>query len=105
MGLLFTKLFQYLLDLLHWAVVAVLNLFVDMINALIVLLAAVLQGMLSILPSADFSITVPAALSSIINHVAWFIPISTMASCVGLYAVAIAGYFAVRPVLKFCQLT
>jgi len=98
-------LFQWLLDLLQWGLVTGLNLIIDLINLAIVFFAGVLGSMLSILPSPSFNHPCPSALVELSNNISWFFPLGTVFDCVGLFSVAVGGYFAIRPVLKFFQLT
>lgn len=105
MATLFTKLFQFLVDLLQYIVVIALNLLIDLINAVILLISGVLGVAIAILPNPTFDFSPPQGLIDIAGNINWFFPLYTMFTCFGIIAVAYVGYFAIRPVLKFFQMT
>jgi len=105
MGELFTKLFQFLLDLFNFIIVSALNLLIDLINAIILLVAGVLGTAIAVLPSPSFDFTPPASLVCLSSSINWFFPVDTVFSCFGIIAVSYIGYFSIRPILKFFQMT
>lgn len=105
MGALFTRLFQWLYDLGVWIFVYFINLLIDLINAIIKLIAAILQFCTGLLPSYNFNFKFPTLVSGFIENVNWFVPLCTGVTCLGVIALFFVGYFTVRPVLKFFQLT
>lgn len=105
MGSLFETLMRFLTDLFQWFGNSLVNLFVDLINAIILLFSAVLGMMLAVLPSHDMSFEPPAELTVIAGQLNWFFPFASLSACLSVLAIAYGGYFAVRPVLKFFQMT
>lgn len=105
MGSLFELLFGFLIDLLEWISVTFLNLLIDLLNAIIVAIAALMGIAISFLPSPTFDLSLPSGLSNFLSTIAWFFPVSTMIDCVGIIALAAAAYFIVKPILKFAHLT
>lgn len=105
MGSLFTKLFQYLLDLFQWIAVHFINLLIDLINAIILLISGVLGLCVAVLPSPSFDFSPTSSLVAIANNINWFFPLYTVFICFGIIAASYLGYFAIRPVLKFFQMT
>ncbi|MBV5330635.1 MAG: hypothetical protein JZU65_23895 [Chlorobium sp.] len=105
MGGLFTKLFSFLYDLLIYAGNFILNLFIDLVNLVIVAVAGIFSLMLSALPLVSFNFTPPAGLLSVASQINWLIPIGSIFACFSIIAIAYVAYFTIRPVLKFFQLT
>lgn len=105
MGGLFTKLFNYLLQLCEYLVVTLINLFIDLINLIIAALAGIFSTMLGFLPTVNISSTAPPDLVTMASHIAWFIPLSTISTCLGIIALAYVGFFSIKPILKFIHLT
>ena len=105
MGSLFEVLMQFLTDLFQWFGNCLVNLFIDLINAIILLIGAVLGTMLAVLPQHDISFVPPAELMVIAGQLNWFFPFASLVACLTVLAIAYGGYFAVRPVLKFFQMT
>lgn len=105
MGALFEILFNFLIDLLCYISVVFLNLLIDLVNSIIIAIAAIMGVMIGFLPSPTFDWTPPDSLVAMAGFVSWFAPLGTMVVCLGIVAAATAAYFAIRPVLKFVHLT
>lgn len=104
MGALFTKLFQFLIDLLRNFGFILYNLFIDLLNGVITAIALLFQGILSFFPSVTFPLQAPAGLVELSGKIAWFVPVSTIASCLLILGGCYVTYFTVRPILKFVHL-
>jgi hypothetical protein len=105
MGSLFTQLFKFLSDLLFSFLRFLYNALIELINAIIYGVSLLFSSLLSLLPTLDVPSSAPSALTDIAQKVAWFIPLSTMHSCLLILGVAFLAYFTVKPILKFVRLT
>lgn len=104
MGELFETLFNFLKDLLQWCLDFLLGLLIDLVNLIIEAVAGLLAAALALLPSPTFDLSPPAWLVDHAGSIAWFFPLGTLATCIGIAAVAGAAYFPWKMITKFARL-
>lgn len=95
---------NWLKSLFSWLVDAIWNVVVDIINAFILALCSLCEGVISLLPTTSTS--APSDPSSILNFVAtlnWFLPIDHLIVSIGLYCTALALYFSLGPLLRWVK--
>lgn len=104
MGDLITKTLQFLADLIEWGFDYLYGLLIDLVNFIIIAIAAVLDFALGLLPSPTFDLSVPSWLATNAGQVSWFFPLGTLATCIGIAAAAGAAYFPWKMITKFFHL-
>lgn len=104
MGALFSQLFQYLKDFGSWLLESLVSWLVDLINLLIEALAGLCAMAMALLPSPTFDWSPPSWLVTHAGEVSWFFPLGTLATCLGICAVAGVAYFPWKMIMKFAHL-
>ena len=106
MGAMFTLLMQFLVSLVQYFASFILDLFVSIINLFISGLFAVGSSVLSLFPSASLPTStvsnIPPLFLSTLN---WFLPISTIIACLGVYCIYLSAIFLIKPILKFIHVS
>lgn len=101
MGRIFTAFAKWLIKAFLFLVITLVNLLIDVVNALIKLIATIVSSIISAFPNTTLDLKPPPGLIEIASYVAWFIPLKTMAFCLGVIGTCFLVYFGVRPILKF----
>ncbi len=105
MGSVISQLLTWLYNAFAWCLAWIKNILIDVINLLIQAVAMVFGTVISWLPNSTVSLSVPQSLIDLGANINWLVPVSAIVNCLTLIAVAYVAYFAVRPILKFLQLT
>lgn len=94
----------WLVKAFSFLAITIINFFVDVINAAIILIASIFSGLLLLFPTSSINFVPPAKLISVAQHINWFIPVSSFATAFALFCASYVVYFSIRPILKFLQL-
>lgn len=96
----------WLLDALSWFGDLIIKLLIELINLIIVAIATCLTLIISLFPNVDgIPFEIPNSVILLSSNINWFVPVGTFASCTLVLSTAYIAYFAIRPLLKFFQLT
>lgn len=99
-------MYNFFLDLFKWLVSSLWNSLVDLVNGIVAILAGIVSAAVSLLPDGySFDFPTDGGFYDIASSLNWILPMGTFVSALGVIALAYAGYFAVRPFLKFFQVS
>jgi hypothetical protein len=85
-GALLNPLFAFLKCLLLWALGFLGSLLVDLLNLLVVAVAAALSVILALLPTVDLtSVGLPSSVVSAFDQVDYFLPLGLITTMVGIF--------------------
>ena len=92
---------SWLVKALSWLAITIINFFVDVVNAAIVLLASIFSTLLSAFPDMNIDFFFFFSLISLAAHINWFVPMSSFAASFAIFCASYVTYFSFRPILKF----
>lgn len=98
----FSWLTDWLIGALEWFGQLIKNGIIEIINALIVAIAAICDAVIALLPESSY--TAPGTVESTwLGVVNWFLPLNHIIYSLGMYLAAVLVLFGIGPVLRWLK--
>jgi len=99
-------MYEWLKNLLAWAIQSAYNHIVDLVNLGITKIAGVWQFAIDIMPASMGlgTLQLPSQILDLLGYINWFIPLQEIVVCIYAYLAVYVVYISIKPILKFVRL-